>query len=115
MSDAVLGGLLSAVVAGVFGLISKRMELSRSGIIAKSGSTPLESPAPAAPLSIGSINYGAVLRQIGIIQFILNVAGFLIGYAMRATGATQELILVSVIFNRVDCSYHRIFLGGPDR
>ena len=99
MSEAVLGGLLSAVVAGVFSLISKRMELSRSGVVAKGVPTSFESqaPIPAAPLSVGTINYGAILRHIGILQFILNIIGFIVGYSMGASGATQESILVSVI------------------
>jgi hypothetical protein len=99
MSEAVLGGLLSAVVAGVFGLISKRMELSRTGVVAKSVSAPLESQAsiPVAPLSASTINYGAILRQIGILQFILNIVGFIVGYTMGATGASSESILVAVI------------------
>jgi hypothetical protein len=97
MSEAVLGGLLSAIVAGVFGLISKRMELSRSGVVAKNVSAQPESLIPVPPLSVGTLNYGAILRHVGIIQFILNIVGFIIGYSMGATGASQESILVGVI------------------
>jgi hypothetical protein len=77
MSDELLGTILSAVIAGVFTLIGKRMELGHT----RGGTEPSVPPRSDSPSSdktrqpaLGAINYGLVVRYIGIIQFVASLA-----------------------------------------
>lgn len=95
MSEALLGTVISAVIAGVFSLISKGMELSQN----RDGTETLR-PLDASPPTLaarGAINYGMVLRHIGILQFIVNLAGFLVGTAIVGTEASLDTILIVVL------------------
>src|SRR5262245_40577517 len=94
MSEALLGPILSAVIAGVFTLIAKRIEFSHSGDDAQTLASPITSPVTQP--TAGAINYGTVVKHIGILQFILNLVGFLMGIIMAATEASQETIILTV-------------------
>lgn len=96
MSDAILGAVVSAIIAGAFSLISKRMELShsRNGTIVTN--TSFINPTVTPPLS-SEINYGIALRHIGILQFALNIVGFILGFSMGTTGASIDSIIVAVL------------------
>ncbi len=110
MSEALLSSILSAVIAGVFTLVAKRMESSHSHDDVKAVSSPIPAPAPSstdsstspatpsAPSAPGAINYGTVLKHIGILQFMLNIAGVLVGIIIGATGASEDTLILSALF-----------------
>jgi len=96
MSEALTGTIISAVIAGVFNLISKRMELGH----VRSGDKVMTTPTGGIVMQPAgdAVNFGLILRHIGILQFILNIVGFLLGLGMGLTGASFESILVAVLF-----------------
>lgn len=96
MSEALLGTIISAVIAGVFNLISKRMELSDSRNNANSVVPSAVNSATGQPY-IETINYGTVLKHIGILQFMLNLVGFILGFGLGMTGASVDTIIVAVL------------------
>ena len=103
MSDALLTSVLSAVIAGVFTLVAKRMETSHghedTGAIASPTPTAT-SPAttPATKPVAGAINYGTALKHIGILQFLLNIVGFLVGIIVGATGGSSDTLILMALF-----------------
>jgi len=48
--------------------------------------------------SSGGINYSLVVRQVGILQLVLNLIGFGLGIAMGASGAGLDAVIVAVLF-----------------
>lgn len=96
MSGELLVAVVSAVIAGVFTLISKRMELSRPRDGAKT--LPSQGASPTVPVAPGAINYGLVVRQIGILLFIISLAAFLFGIIMGATGASEDSSIIAWLF-----------------
>jgi hypothetical protein len=95
MSETLLGTILSAVIAGVFSLIAKRMELSQQQDHA---STFVYPSAGSVATAVGSLfNYGIVVRHIGILQLLVNLAGFLVGFVMGMTGASMATMLLTII------------------
>ncbi len=88
MTEGLLGTILSAVIAGVFSLIAKRMELNASKAEAPPGKQP----------AVGTINQSAVLRHIGIIQFIVNLSGFLVGSIF---GPTPAFVVAQFLFGSI--------------
>ncbi len=94
MSEGLLGTILSAVIAGLFGLISKRMDLRRD----QEKNTSAGAKTTDITAAIASINYGNVLKHIGILQFIVNVVGFLAGLLLGAAGSSTETIIISLLF-----------------
>ena len=101
MSDALLSSVLSAVIAGVFALVAKRMETSHghedTGAIASPESTPAATTPATKPVA-GAINYGSALKHIGILQFLLNIVGFLVGIIVGATGGGTETLILMALF-----------------
>ncbi len=95
MSETLLGTILSAVIAGVFSLIAKRMELSQGH--GDAGVFVYPSTGSVAT-AVGSVfNYGSVVRHIGILQLLVNLAGFLMGFVMGMTGASMDTIVLSLM------------------
>ncbi len=99
MSDALLSSVLSAVIAGVFTLVAKRMETSHGheDTRAKASSTPTATSPATKPVA-GAINYGMALKHIGILQFLLNSVGFLVGIIVAATGASSDTLILMALF-----------------
>jgi len=100
MSDAVLTTIVSGILAGMFQLLSKRMDLHKSSAAAQNSPTPANPSTPsipATPPASGSVNYSLVIKQIGILQFVLNIVGFCVGFLMVSTGANQETLLASAL------------------
>ena len=54
---------------------------------------PMPIPQPTT-----GVNYGTVLKHIGILQFVLNIFGFLLGLSMGSTGASMDTIIVAGLF-----------------
>src|SRR6185312_10046707 len=107
MDSAILEAASPVVVAGVFNLIGKRMEIARlaggatasvpaggATVSAPSGPT-LTSHSQADP---SRINYGLVVRQVGILQLVINLVAFIVGMAMGASEATLGQVLVAILF-----------------
>jgi len=96
MSEGLLGTIISAVIAGIFSLIAKRMELSRRQDREAKASA---SPGAAADIqpAAAAINPATVLLHIGILQFVINLIGFIVGLAMGATGATQDTVILTIL------------------
>ncbi len=75
MSQAIVTTVISAVIAGVFTLIGKRMELSSGRVVARGPSAPGDITQPARV----AIDYGRVLIHIGIVQLVGNIVGAFLG------------------------------------
>ncbi len=100
MSDAVLTTIVSGILAGMFQLLSKRMDLHKSSVLAQDSPTPANpsaSSTPSTPPASGNVNYSLVIKQIGILQFVLNIVGFFVGFMMASTGANQETLMASAL------------------
>ncbi|MEI7748370.1 MAG: hypothetical protein WCI81_04775 [Chlorobiaceae bacterium] len=101
MSDALLSSVLSAVIAGVFTLVAKRMESSHAhdeaSVVASQTPTATATTPSTKPVS-GVINYGSAIKHIGILQFLLNIVGFLVGIIVGATGAGTETLILMALF-----------------
>jgi hypothetical protein len=97
MDTEVVVAIVSAIIAGIFQLIGRRMEFAHSGG-ATSPTTRIPGQPSAAIASTGRINFGLALRQIGILQLALNLVGFIVGIAMGAVGANMEEMVVAILF-----------------
>lgn len=107
MGSEIWVAIISATIAGAFQLLGKRMEFasaSGGGTMATAMSGP-----PSASISRmgsgvvnevspGRINYGLVVRQVGILQFLINIIAFVLGLTMVAVGAGVEEALVAILF-----------------
>lgn len=108
MGSEIWVAIISATIAGAFQLLGKRMELagiSGGRMVADTATSGSSSTSisrmwsgVANQASSGGINYGLVVRQVGILQFVLNLIGFGLGLAMGASGAEFEQFLVAVLF-----------------
>ena len=83
MPESLLGPIISAIIAGVFQLLAKRMELRHSKTDASTdkGTTTSE------------INQSKVLIHIGMIQFMVNLSGFVLG---NMFGPTQTYFVLQL-------------------
>ena len=97
MDTEVVVAIVSAIIAGIFQLIGKRMEFAHGGG-ATSPATLIPGQPSEAIASIGRINFGLALRQVGILQLALNLVGFIVGIAMGTVGANIEEIVVAILF-----------------
>lgn len=97
MDTEVTVAIVSAIIAGVFQLIGKRMEFAHGGG-ATSPAAPIPGQPPAAIASIGRSTFGLFLRQVGVLQLALNLVGFIVGIAMGTVGANMEGTLVAIFF-----------------
>jgi hypothetical protein len=97
MDTEVSVAIASGIIAGIFQLIGKRMEFAYAGG-ATSPATPIPGQPPAAIASIGRNNFGLALRQIGILQLVINLVGLIVGFAMGTVGGTMEGALVAILF-----------------
>ena len=97
MDTDLTGVIASAIIAGVFGLIGKRMEFAHGGG-ATSLATPIPGQPPAAAASIGRSNFGLILRQVGILQLAINLVAVIVGFSMGSVGANIEEVLVAILF-----------------
>jgi hypothetical protein len=99
VSETVLSAVLSAVIAGVFSLIGKRMEI-RQQTAGGGTTTSTATGGPMQPAAAGTINYGRALIDIGILQLILNLAGFVIGYSIGAalSGTTSVENIFAIVY-----------------
>jgi hypothetical protein len=89
MGTEVVVAIVSAVIAGIFQLIGKRMEFAHSG--GATSSATLISGRPSGAIAPGGrINFGLALRQIGILQLALTLVGFVVGMAMGSVGANMD-------------------------
>ena len=107
MDSGLLEAAAPVIVAGVFNLIGKRMEIA---YLAGGATVPVPAggaivPASSGPASAshsqadpGRINYGLVLRQVGILQLVINLVAFIVGMTMGASEATPGQILVAILF-----------------
>ncbi len=109
MSQVIWSAVISAVIAGVFGLIGKYLEIrlseklassARGTIIQTANATPYPSYQHGNPVgkTIGTspstlpFSFGRVLIHIGVLQLVLNFVGFILGFTFAATGQYNDLV-----------------------
>lgn len=92
MTEPVLIAIISAVIAGVFGLIGKQMELARPSRL----NNPLanETVGPTRP---NSVNFGTVVKHVGVLQLCANLVAFLTSVILVVAGANETSIIVIVL------------------
>ncbi len=94
MSESLISTIISAVIAGVFRLISKQMEINAS----KTKDTP------STQSNVVEINKSTALNHIGIIQLLVNLSGFFLimiigqSFAFIAAQAVIGTIVAIVSF-----------------
>src|SRR5262249_8900193 len=115
--DAIVAQLVASAIIAIFGGVSgqfiKRMKAQR-GADARAqfqarppqpapyagaprpGWQPPAAPAPVWQAPAPTVNAGQVILHIGILQFAVNVVGFIIGFTVaaigRSSGASEESI-----------------------
>lgn len=119
MTQAILTTVISAVIAGIFGLIGKVLDARlKNASVSASGATvaqtqnvpytPYNAPyrsGTGAGVTVTSVNptvpvfsFGQVLIHIGILQLVVNVAGFVIGFILGAMGQVNAILPMILLF-----------------
>ena len=95
METEIVVAIVSATIAGVFQLVGKRMELAHGGGV----TTALAPGLPSASIpSSGGVSFGRALRQVGILQLVVNLAAFVVGVVMGGSGADVEVVILAFLF-----------------
>jgi hypothetical protein len=127
MTQAILTAAVSAIIAGVFGLIGKVLDARLKTVsVSASGATvaqtqnmpytpysPYHSGATVTPVNppVPVFSFGRVLIHIGILQLIVNVVGFVIGFILGAAGQVNALIPAILFFGTIALIIGFVWVG----
>ena len=103
--------IVSALIAGVFTLLgvlldhrlSSRSVVTTSGTVTQTVTGTTQPPASVSQTVITSsqtverFSIGKVLIQVGVLQLVLNLVGFIIGFAYGAAGIVDPAAYIGAI------------------
>lgn len=95
-SDAMMVAVVSSVIAGAFGLFGKYLEIQY-----EKGAAKIQSMAGAEAEGRAvarTLNFGLILRQIGLMLLAANILGFVLGTALAAFGMDVISIIYTALF-----------------
>jgi hypothetical protein len=111
MTQAILTTVVSAVIAGIFGLLGKVLDarLKSVSVSASAATLTQTQNVPYSPYQSGAtvtmvnppvpvFSFGRVLIHIGILQLVVNVVGFVIGFILGVMGQVNAILPMILLF-----------------
>jgi len=105
MSETIITTIISAFIAGLFTLVSKRMELTHSARSISAPQTVDSLPQSrienhklnTALMPTNSVNLGTAIRHVGILQLCLNLVGLLVGVTLGLAGSDENILIAAIL------------------